>query len=1055
MKREISIALTISVILSIFSGCSLETKITKTTEYNEGNIGEVYCSPIDSEHIVEYDNGIMYADNEILLVAEDGTSYATVENLAKEYNAEIVGWIEQTGDYQLKFSTTYTKDEIDNIASKIESKSYIESAYVNYISEVSTDSINYGSEWSGENWSEEEHSGSNWNLEAIHCLSAWELFEKNTTEKDAIKVGLIDSGFDDNHEDLGFVETFYNNDYMQYYNSINTAKEKLEASHGTHVAGIMAAKSNNNEGICGVYSYGDNNLYGVALRGTNGVSSYKENCVSSMYLKIALSELILRNVKVINISWGVEANLITLNNQQKELKEMSNMMSDFLNKLLNKNYDFVIVVSAGNESNNYYAQLNIDNSQKPIYDSNGKYYQVVCKGTSWYYNDKKIKGLSKKNIKYIQQADATYNSELCCIDDKELKDRIIVVGSICENSTSKKKEYPNILYDGTLNVGFGDPGYKISNFSNLGNRVDVLAPGGGNIHGVYSTFPNNKYYGYNECYCGTSMAAPHVAGVAAMVWTVNNNLKGDEVKKIICNTSNELFSMGVIGDEVIRSGYKLVNAHSAILEALGKEVTDTHEYTNTSKNGGILSWVVDIDDNNKFIPEAKIIATNVSTGTIEAETTTDLEGHFELILPEGKYILTVEAPEYETYNSKEIEVKNESINYLDDWIKLKSKKDLTESGTHTEVTQIVNLEEENNKCGDNATWHFDETNGTLTISGTGDMYDYDGIHFSRDNLSAPWSMVIDNISDITSIIIEDGITSIGECAFYDLPYIQFVKLPNTLKSIGKEAFRSFNYSDCNNMFKTITIPKSVTYIGENALGYYDTSYNDENGDVQYASLLYGLTIRGYTGSTAETYAKENGITFVALDNQNSNEVELENQVNYKEIYINIIEELSGYSNKTSINYTLFDMNNDSIPELVTISGTCEADYILTFYSIIDGVAVIVGDGFSGFHASFYIDIDKNQFCTHWGQNGVGGIEWYSFDGKTVTLSKSQENIDYGSNEYSNDDYSNYGNFIQCDMEMLWCSFLDNTWTSWLYTYNNPSYIEYQGKDYSLIYNYNN
>lgn len=102
---------------------------------------------------------------------------------------------------------------------------------------------------------------------------------------------------------------------------------------------------------------------------------------------------------------------------------------------------------------------------------------------------------------------------------------------------------------------------------------------------------------------------------------------------------------------------------------------------------------MDIDDNNKFIPESKIIATNVSTGTIEAETTTDLEGHFELILPEGKYILTVEAPEYETYNSKEIEVKNESINYLDDWIKLKSKKNLTESGINTKITQIVNLEE--------------------------------------------------------------------------------------------------------------------------------------------------------------------------------------------------------------------------------------------------------------------------------------------------------------------------------------------------------------------------
>lgn len=172
-----------------------------------------------------------------------------------------------------------------------------------------------------------------------------------------------------------------------------------------------------------------------------------------------------------------------------------------------------------------------------------------------------------------------------------------------------------------------------------------------------------------------------------------------------------------------------------------------------------------------------------------------------------------------------------------------------------------------NKCGDNATWSLDKTTGTLTISGTGDMYDYESVHFSTDNTSAPWMKEIGDTSEIKEVIIKNGITSIGAYAFYDLSYISYVSLPDTLTKIGKEAFVIFDsYSFCENMFHTITIPSSVKIIEEDALGYYDSSYLDENGDLQYADrTTYDLTIKGYIGSQAQIYAKENNITFVALD----------------------------------------------------------------------------------------------------------------------------------------------------------------------------------------------
>ena len=105
-----------------------------------------------------------------------------------------------------------------------------------------------------------------------------------------------------------------------------------------------------------------------------------------------------------------------------------------------------------------------------------------------------------------------------------------------------------------------------------------------------------------------------------------------------------------------------------------------------------------------------------------------------------------------------------------------------------------------NQCGANATWSFDSTTGTLTISGTGTMYDY-------DNGTQPWYGYKDNI---TSVEIGNGITSIGNCAFNDCKSLTSVTLPDSVTSIGEFAF-----AECTGL-TSIKIPDSVTSIGESA-----------------------------------------------------------------------------------------------------------------------------------------------------------------------------------------------------------------------------------------------
>ena len=104
-------------------------------------------------------------------------------------------------------------------------------------------------------------------------------------------------------------------------------------------------------------------------------------------------------------------------------------------------------------------------------------------------------------------------------------------------------------------------------------------------------------------------------------------------------------------------------------------------------------------------------------------------------------------------------------------------------------------------CGDNLTWTLED--GVLTISGTGDMYDY-GLW------ETPWIQAIgmDNWDYITEVVIEDGATSIGSCAFSRLQ-ISWIDIPDTVTHIGTEAF---SFSGLVNL----VIPASVTEIGEAA-----------------------------------------------------------------------------------------------------------------------------------------------------------------------------------------------------------------------------------------------
>ena len=106
-------------------------------------------------------------------------------------------------------------------------------------------------------------------------------------------------------------------------------------------------------------------------------------------------------------------------------------------------------------------------------------------------------------------------------------------------------------------------------------------------------------------------------------------------------------------------------------------------------------------------------------------------------------------------------------------------------------------------CGDsgsNVTWSLDD-DGTLTISGSGKIED------CRSDIDQPW---YSNRSDITSVVIEPGVTSIGSQAFYECSNLTSITIPSGLTSIGEQAF-----GNCTGL-TSITIPSGFISIGDYA-----------------------------------------------------------------------------------------------------------------------------------------------------------------------------------------------------------------------------------------------
>ena len=231
----------------------------------------------------------------------------------------------------------------------------------------------------------------------------------------------------------------------------------------------------------------------------------------------------------------------------------------------------------------------------------------------------------------------------------------------------------------------------------------------------------------------------------------------------------------------------------------------------------MLACTITLTNGNiAFAAEAN--SENTTDTMVMEEEDTEAETQEDVAEPDTTENETADATNTDMKDKPEENVNTTSVNTNS--IAVETSEDVPAQGAATSGNYGVNM-------GNNITWNFDEVTGTLTLSGSGKMY----------NLSpgegAEWHAYYHKVK---KIVINEGISSIGTNAFYGLEEAESIKIPHSVKTIYSGALQG-----CESI-EEVHLPNNLTNIGTNAFflmgsckGFYidepgpKTAYHTEDG----------------------------------------------------------------------------------------------------------------------------------------------------------------------------------------------------------------------------------
>ena len=532
----LAVVFAVSILLDGRSSAAALENVTEKLEERLETLMEEH-----EEISVDSDNGMVFVNNEVIVMVPVGTPYAQVKAMALKYDAKIIDSMESLGIYQFKLESAADSDEMEDLIDSLEAESIVDSAYINTVVVTDADladAVYPNDPWNGASWNSDVPRDENWGVEAVNAPEAWQYMDQLSQ----VNVGVIDLMVNMNHEDLDVAGAYYSYFDGSEWVTMDVDNNDIAAQdHGTHVSGTIAAKWNN-IGVSGImgdkanlyYAYSYNSFDTEVAQGYDSAYTFAKSITTLVEKDVCAINMSLNTSRLIGFA-ASHGNANALNYLQHQADLAEAMLSRLIEsrKSAGKS-DFVLCVAAGN--NNY----------TPYYPDDTALYGYVEQGAGSYE---------------YGSAEAKHNNFLNLIDDSEVAGRIIVVGAAGVDDSACTAD---------------ETKYSYAYFSNIGERVDVCAPG----VDVYSAYVNG--YDYMS---GTSMATPHVTGVAGLVFAANPSLTGPEVKSIICSTTYSMFAY-----EGGSSG--MLDAEAAVATAL--ETVDTSATRVLSGSEGMdLCFVVD------------------------------------------------------------------------------------------------------------------------------------------------------------------------------------------------------------------------------------------------------------------------------------------------------------------------------------------------------------------------------------------------------------------------------------------------------------------------------
>ena len=182
-------------------------------------------------------------------------------------------------------------------------------------------------------------------------------------------------------------------------------------------------------------------------------------------------------------------------------------------------------------------------------------------------------------------------------------------------------------------------------------------------------------------------------------------------------------------------------------------------------------------------------------------------------------------------------------------------------------------------CGNNVQWTFDNSSKRLTISGSGPMNNFDA-----SMTTLPW---YGYRTEIKTVVIQNGVTNIGEYAFYNTPQLQSVRIPASVTIINRSAFQNctnltgvtfesnskletigYNAFSWCKLLNTITIPANVKTIDSFAFGYCD-----DLREIRFEGDAPTMAVNSFKSSNAYNFTRNayypiNNNTWTDIASQN-------------------------------------------------------------------------------------------------------------------------------------------------------------------------------------------